>query len=121
MAQGPNSNHQKVSELLQEIFDLWTDISTDDEDIKARLKLHKEISPEFEYNKEWFVTTKGGDMFFKDTVGDLELPALSRKFTSEKRSLSPLGDILITEPVSDVVMHGIFPEQRQMNIQHIIN
>lgn len=31
MAQGPNSNHQKVSELLQEIFDLWTDISNDDE------------------------------------------------------------------------------------------
>lgn len=142
------SPNGEADSLQTEIYNLWTNITyeddteyhslasieevdlswpiikkiekldIDDEDIKAWLKLHMEISPEFEYNKKWFVTTKGGDMFFKDPVSDL--PALSRKFTSEKRPQPPLGDILITEPVFDVVTNGIFPERKQKNIQHII-
>lgn len=51
-------------------------------------------SPEFEYNKEWFITTKGGNMFLKGSISDAELPNIKqKKYLRKNTQLKPIARI----------------------------
>ena len=51
-------------------------------------------APEFEYNKEWFVTTKGGNMFLEGSISDTELPDIKqKKYLRKNTQLKPIARI----------------------------